>query len=134
LKNEGISVHKKIFFSYTLSDSEIDVEILLKLKQKFKDFTEIETYFDILDNHSLNHQEYVYKMLAESDALCLIKTSEINKSVWVSKELLIAKEREIPIIEIWKKELLQILSISSKDIFLKCIKVKEIIHTVQGCG
>ncbi len=124
--------NKKSFFSYTLSDSEIDVEILLKLKQKFKDFAELETYFDILDNHSSNHQEYVYKALAESDVLCLIKTSGINESVWVSKELLIAQMRDIPIIEIWKKELSQILSSSSKDIFLNAQKSKKLFTRHKG--
>lgn len=125
-------MYSKIFFSYTLRDNEVTVEILLELKNKFKDFTAFDTYFDILDNHASNHQEYVYQALSESNVLCLIKTSGINESTWVSKELLIAEMRNMPIIEICKKELAEILSSTSKDDFWDCLKIKQIIRVVQG--
>lgn len=124
-------MHNRIFFSYTLRDNEVTAEILLKLKNKFKDFTTLDTYFDILDNHAPNHQEYVYQALSESYVLCLIKTSGINESAWVSKELLIAKMRNMPIIEICKKELSEILNSASKNDFEGCLKIKQIIHVAQ---
>lgn len=121
----------KIFFSYTLRDSEINKELLFKLKNKFGDFAKVETYFDILDNCSVNHQEYVYNVLAESNILCLIKSSGINTSTWVIEELCIAKKRNMPIIEINIRDIKQILNSTSRDEFLKNLKVKEIMHEIQ---
>lgn len=125
-------MQSKIFFSYTLRDDEITVETLLKLKSKFKEFTEFETYFDILDNYAPNHQGYVYQAISESSILCLIKSSGINKSVWVSKELFIAEMRNMPIIEISRKELAEILKSTSKEDFGNCSIIKQIFCAVYG--
>ena len=119
--------NNKIFFSYTLRDSEINIDILLSIKNKFRDYSTVETYFDILDNCSPDHQGYVYKVLEESNILCLIKSSDVNSSSWVGKELYIARQRNIPIIEINKKDINQILNCNSRDEFMKNSKVEEMI-------
>lgn len=120
----------KIFFSYTLRDGEISKDILLKIKQQFERFSELETYFDLLDNHSTNHQEYVYNVLASANILCLIKSPAINVSTWVKKELRVAKIRNLPIVEISKKEVKQIVNNKTKNEFINHPKIKEIMNSI----
>lgn len=120
----------KIFFSYTLRDGEISKDILLKIKQQFERFSELETYFDLLDNHSTNHQEYVYSALANANILCLIKSPAINVSIWVRKELYVAKIRNLPIVEISKKEVVQIVNNKTKNEFINHPKIKEIMNSI----
>ena len=51
----------------------------------------------------------------------------MNSSSWVGKELYIARQRNIPIIEINEKDINQILNCNSRDEFMKNSKVEEMI-------
>nr|WP_298549159.1 TIR domain-containing protein [uncultured Lachnoclostridium sp.] len=113
-----------IFFSYTLKDNEINSDILQKIKKTFSILENVQTYFDILDNHSINHQDYVFKALTEANILCLIKSSNINTSCWVNKEIEFAKKRNLPIIEINRKDIEEILASKTKQELLANKKVK----------
>lgn len=121
----GILVRNyNIFFSYTLKDNEINSDILQKIKKTFSILENVQTYFDILDNHSINHQDYVFKALTEANILCLIKSSNINTSCWVNKEIEFAKKRNLPIIEINRKDIEEILASKTKQELLANKKVK----------
>lgn len=89
--------NKKIFFSYTLRDGELNKNILQRLKEKLKK-SQFDTYIDILDNNDKKHQERVIKELKESDIFCIINTSEIEKSCWVKREIDIATKNNLRII------------------------------------
>lgn len=128
----GMLVHNyKIFFSYTLRDKEINSEILQKIKKAFSLLKNIETYFDIFDNHSINHQDYVFKTLNEANMLCLVKSSNINTSCWVNKELEFAKKRNLPVIEISRKDIDEILTSKTQEELLINEKVKMMMDILE---
>jgi hypothetical protein len=87
----------KIFISYTLQDGHLNIDFLKSLKSVIVD--QCFSYIDILDNGSRDKQARVEEELISSDYLILIKTMNIDKSDWVKKEILIAKENSIPIVE-----------------------------------
>lgn len=121
----------KIFFSYTLRDKEINIDILQKIKIAFSQLNYVQTYFDIFDNHSINHQDYVFKALTEANILCLIKSSNINTSCWVNKEIEFAKRRNLPVIEISRKDIEEILSSKTQQELLANEKVKMMMDISQ---
>lgn len=118
----------KIFFSYTLRDKEINSDILQKVKKVFSLLENVQTYFDIFDNHSINHQDYVFKALSEANILCLIKSSNINTSCWVNKEIEFAKKRNLPVIEIDIKDIKEILASKTQQELLANEKVKMMMN------
>lgn len=121
-----------IFFSYTLRDKEINIDILQNLKKAFSQLDYVQTYFDIFDNNSINHQDYVFKALTEADILCLIKSSNINTSCWVNKEIEFAKRRNLPVIEISRKDMEEILSSKAQQELLANEKVKMMMDILES--
>ena len=95
----------KIFISYTLKDGILNMDFFKNLKSAVKELCS--SYIDILDNDSKDKQARVEKELLKSDLLILIKTHKINKSDWVKKEIFIAQENNIPIIEFDYYELIE---------------------------
>lgn len=87
----------KIFVSYTVRDGKIDREFLSNLEIRLKPIGR--TYIDMIHNNSIDKQKRVMDELKTSDLFFLIKTEEVKESEWVKKEILVAKEKEIPIYE-----------------------------------
>lgn len=87
-----------VFCSYTLKDGLITIEKLKELKMLIHQFAQ--SYIDILDNDSFDRQRRVIEELKKSKLLLVIKSPDIMKSDWVRMEFTIAKEQNIPIIEI----------------------------------
>lgn len=98
-------MNTKIFISYTLQDGVLNIDFFRNLKSVVKDYCL--SYIDILDNDSSDKQARVEQELLRSDYLILIKTLKIKKSEWVKKEILIAQENNIPIIEFDYQELIE---------------------------
>lgn len=121
----------KIFFSYTMKDKDISEELLKEVKDTFNKLDNVETYFDIFDNHSLNHQDYVYKSLNSSNLLCLIKSPDAPFSCWVKKELEEAKKIALPVVEIEKGDIKEILNTKTQEELLNNEKVKEILKAMK---
>jgi len=95
----------KIFISYTLQDGFINIDFLQSIKLNIID--QCLSYIDILDNDSRDKQARVEEELLNSDYLILIKTMNIGKSDWVKKEILLAKENNIPIVEFDYQDLIE---------------------------
>ena len=117
----------KIFFSYTLKYQDLSVDLLRKMKKKISVLTNIDTYIDILDNTEQKHQEYVYKNLLQSDCVCILKTSMIDKSIWVKKEMDFARKNNIRIIEMTLNDINFILNCKEQKEILNYKKMKEIL-------
>ena len=117
----------KIFFSYTLRDCELNVEILTELKEKIEQIKGVTTYFDIIDNTAIDHQKKVYEELVASDLVCLLKTKGIESSSWVGKELEIAREKKMKIVEMDTKDINLILCDKSKEELEKILKEKKLL-------
>lgn len=98
-------MNTKIFISYTLKDGILTIDFFKNLKSVVKGLCS--SYIDILDNDSINKQARVEDELLKSDLLILIKTHKVNKSDWVKKEILIAQENNIPIIEYEYSDLIE---------------------------
>ena len=88
----GILVRNyNIFFSYTLKDNEINSDILQKIKKTFSILENVQTYFDILDNHSINHQDYVFnrkdieEILASKTKQELLANKKVKMMMDISK-------------------------------------------------
>lgn len=108
-------MHKRcVFISYTLQGGEVDYKLLELLKSKLSVLDSINTYIDLLDNNSEDHQAYVLAKLAEVSFVLLIQSSQIKASVWVKKELDFAKEKNIPIIPVSLCDVKRILETTSK--------------------
>lgn len=92
-------MNHRVFISYTLRDNEITVELLGNLKEASK-LRGIDTFIDIIDNNnSAQHQDNIYRYIANADCLYLIETQRIYQSKWVIKELNFAKMLNIPIVK-----------------------------------
>lgn len=87
----------KIFVSYTIRDGIIDVEFLLNVERSMKGLGKL--FIDLIHNDSLDKQVRVLNELVNSDIFVLLKTKETLNSEWVKKEVSIADEIEIPILE-----------------------------------
>ena len=117
----------KIFFSYTLKSQDLSVDLLKKIKKKISKLTNIDTYIDIVDNNEKEHQDYVYKNLLQSDCVCILKTSMIDKSIWVKKEIDFAKKNNIKIIEMTLNDINFILNCKEEKEILNYKKMKEFL-------
>ena len=95
----------RIFVSYTLRGNDLNYEMLDRFKSKLNLNPSIYTYIDILDNDSLNHQDRVVQELMKADIICLINSREVHNSMWVKKELDIARDCSIPIAQITVQQL-----------------------------
>lgn len=93
MKNHG----PKIFVSYTIRDGIIDIEFLLNVEKSMKGLGK--PFIDLIHNDSLDKQARVLNELVNSDIFVLLKTKETLNSEWVEKEVSIADEIEIPILE-----------------------------------
>lgn len=87
-----------IFCSYTLKDDLLTIDRLKEIKSELSVIAH--TYIDILDNDSANKQERVVRELKNSNLLLVLMTPKIKESAWVDMEYRIAKENNIPILEI----------------------------------
>lgn len=87
-----------IFCSYTLKDGLLTIDKLKEIKSELSVIAQ--TYIDILDNDSANKQERVVRELKNSNLLLVLMTPKIKESVWVDTEYRIAKENNIPILEV----------------------------------
>lgn len=92
-----------VFVSYTTRDNLINVENLISLEDCLKTICQL--YIDLIHNDSEDKQGRVESELLMSDLLLLLKTKETFESDWVQKEIKIAKENKIRILEFdYKKE------------------------------
>jgi hypothetical protein len=88
----------KIFVSYTLRDGILNMQRLKGIESILKQFGD--PYIDLLHNQSLNPQRHVVTMLYKSSVLLAFLTPRFYESNWVQLELMIAKIRGIPIINL----------------------------------
>lgn len=86
----------RIFVSYTLKDAFLSIEDLQYLEAFFS--TLGDPYIDILHNKSPDPQEYVMRVLRQSEVFYALITPKYFESSWVQLELGIAVQRHIPII------------------------------------
>lgn len=103
-----------VFVSYTMRRKDVDYIFLCTLKQILSSYDLIETYVDKLDNHAINHQEYVITKLCSSDVVLLLNTPNINISKWVQKELSIAIQNNIPIVKFEAEQIQNSITDSQK--------------------
>ncbi|KAF2511670.1 TIR domain-containing protein [Flavobacterium arcticum] len=96
----------KVFISYTVRDGEIDSHFLTKLNHQISEISTV--YIDLIHNNSVNKQNRVVNELKKSDFIFLIRTEQTNNSKWVNKELSLARELNIPIVEFKHKELIKV--------------------------
>lgn len=106
----------KIFISYTIRDGLISKEVLKKLQVAILD--DCHVYIDLLDNDSNDKQARVENELKMSDFVILIKTKSIFQSEWVKREINLANEYNIPIVEFNYKELIE----DNFQLIINCIK------------
>lgn len=88
----------RIFVSYTTKDhyiSECFLNSVSNVLCKISDH-----YIDILHNKASDKQSYVERMLVSSDLMLLLNSESINRSCWVSWEIMNAKKQGIPIVDI----------------------------------
>jgi len=90
----------KIFLSYTLRDSRLNLNILEKIKKIVEETKKSSVYIDILDNdpNDARYQERVFEKLSEADVFLLIESALITESKWAKKEIDFAKKHEIQMI------------------------------------
>lgn len=86
----------KIFVSYTQKYNDITKEQLINI-YSFLSQQKINSYIDCLVEETT--QEKVENELKTSSLLLLVKTQNVYDSKWVNRELSLAKEYNIPIIE-----------------------------------
>ncbi|MGL6200461.1 MAG: hypothetical protein ACRC3H_16145 [Lachnospiraceae bacterium] len=116
----------KIFLSYTLRDSELDKQSLKKFKSKMLEYG-FEVYIDILDNDSSEPQKHVFKMLLDSNIICIIETKSIEKSQWVNKEREFALRYNIPSVTISYKDMISIMNCVDYSEFVGNKVIKQIM-------
>ncbi|ATZ65160.1 toll/interleukin-1 receptor domain-containing protein [Acinetobacter bereziniae] len=87
-----------IFISYTTRDVYVTKAFLKKIETFFSNYGKV--YIDILHNQSEDKQHYVEEQLKNSDILFILETKSINQSDWVKRELLLARQLNIPIISL----------------------------------
>ncbi len=92
---------KKIFFSYTLKDLEINKEFLNQIKS-WLNSQNIDSFIDFIDNSydANNFQEKLISELINSDIVFVINTSQFLDSQWTKIELEEARKRKIKIIKV----------------------------------
>lgn len=95
----------KIFISYTIRDGNINRDFLNQLQQKISFHCEV--YIDLIHNDSVDKQDRVIKELNCSDFMVLIRTERIDASEWVEREILLANQLKIPIVEFEFAELIK---------------------------
>ena len=110
----------KIFVSYTRLDNIVHMDFLIKLNNFLKTFSH--PFIDLIHNNSLEKQMRIEKEISIADYLILLRTHSTFDSQWVQKELSIAKEMDIPILEFDYNELLiSNFNLIKKEIFQYCI-------------
>jgi hypothetical protein len=88
----------KIFVSYTLRDGILNMQRLREVESILTQFGD--PYIDLLHNKSLNPQRHVVTMLYKASILLAFLTPNFYESNWVQFELMVAKMRGIPIINL----------------------------------
>ena len=87
---------KKVFISYRQTDSTREAALLYDTLRRFK----YDTFLDICEIEDANNlQANLEQELTESDVLVLLNSEHLRESVWVAKELAIASEMQIAIVE-----------------------------------
>ena len=102
----------KVFISYTRKDNVLSEDKLISIRSLFLN-KNILPYIDCLVPNTT--QELVEQELKSSTLVLVIKTQKVYESKWVNKELTIAKDNNIPIIERTYNELFDINSLSFLD-------------------
>ncbi|WP_071836928.1 TIR domain-containing protein [Terrimonas ferruginea] len=97
----------KIFVSYTTLDKEINKEFLLNLYCLLRPWSEV--FIDLINNDSVCKQDRVLEELRTCNVLILIVSPNVWHSKWVNFELSKARSRGIPIIEISRMFLLNLM-------------------------
>lgn len=111
---------KKIFFSYTLRDHNINLSFLQMLRS-WVEKENLDTYIDILDNE-YNSNDFQKKLLTElrtSDIFFIINTPQYKNSTWTNIELKEATALGLIIVDIDKKELENIIHTKTFDYLLE---------------
>ena len=122
----------RIFISYTLRGSDINSALLGALKRKLESIEGVCVYVDILDNDSTEHQKRVFDEILEADVLCLIKSNEINKSMWVKTEVEYAKKNDIPILLLNIGDIHRLLKLHNADQLKGDAFLENIIAAIYG--
>lgn len=86
----------KVFISYTLRDGEVQIG-LLKAIDRIGSLYKLEIFIDKLHNNDSNPQRRIEKEIQSSDVLMLIESTRIFQSEWVRKEILLARDKHLPI-------------------------------------
>ena len=86
----------KIFLSYTLKDGEVQEELLREI-DAFASWKNLELFIDKLHNLDSEPQTRIEKEIINSDILMLIGSSSVFQSDWVKKEIVLARENDLPI-------------------------------------
>lgn len=91
---------KKIFFSYTLKDDEINKNFLHKIKE-WLNKQNVDSYIDLIDNiyDADLFQTKLIDELKRCDILFIIDTKKYNESQWADIEIEEAKKRNLLVLK-----------------------------------
>ena len=109
----------KVFLSYSIRNSSIKRENLAEVKQMLEAYYKSTVYVDIIDNnYSENPQLQVENELKSSQSMIIIDVKNAIKSIWVLKELEIAKTEGIKIYSIGLESVIEAIKLRNVRIIL----------------
>ena len=88
----------RYFVSYTLQDGFLNKYILSQLSTFINKYGQ--SFIDCLNNESLNKQGRIVDEIINCDCFILLLTPKTKNSIWVQKEINIAKEYNKQIIQV----------------------------------
>ncbi len=92
---------KKVFFSYTLKDKEINKDFLYQIKE-WLNKQNIDSFIDLIDNvYDVElFQVKLIEELKKCDTLFIVHTSKYNESKWANIEIEEAEKRNLTILKV----------------------------------
>lgn len=109
----------KVFLSYSIRNSLVKREDLAEVKQMLEAYYKSTVYVDVIDNnYSENPQLQVENELKTSQSMIIIDVKNAIKSVWVLKELAIAKTEGIKIYSIDFESVIEAIKLRNVRIIL----------------
>ncbi len=92
---------KKVFFSYTLKDKEINKDFLYQIKE-WLNKQNIDSFIDLIDNvYEVElFQVKLIEELKKCDTLFIVHTSKYNESKWANIEIEEAEKRNLTILKV----------------------------------
>lgn len=116
---------KKIFVSYTTRDKYVTNSLLFAIESLLRPMGKC--YIDILHNDSSNKQERVEQELKTSNLVLLVKSESAYSSIWVARELLLAKYHNIRVVDV------QISSADSEQSIIQAVSCVIAESTDLAC-